>query len=105
MKVYVLFEYTQSDRERIREKLIERRDELGVGMPTLSKSMYKLVSAFRNSIVLPGGGTGLNPENVTEKDLNNLISGVKTTWPKLQVIDAYLQIVALQSKPPGAVAA
>lgn len=91
------YEVTLKDREQARDALLRRKAELDVGMYKLQFFIARKLSIYRGRVAMEDGKL-IYGSGVTPRDLQNFVSGRRTTLAKLYPIIAYLAIVEYQRK-------
>ena len=96
--IEVKYIYSPSERDALRQALTERKLELDVGVPTLLAEIHDLVSAHRKRVCKPFGELGVYAEQLQPKNIYGFLSGRRMEDPRVQIIDAYLQILNERAK-------
>jgi len=90
--IYIPYGVFLGERAALQIALIDRKDQFGIGDPTLSYIMRKTVHAFRHKVTMIDDAH-INTNGLTSRNLTNFIKGRKTQFPTLYAIKAYLQIL------------
>ncbi|CAM3739327.1 hypothetical protein [Litorimonas haliclonae] len=91
------YEITIEQREQARDALLRRKAELDVGMYKLQFFIARKLSIYRGRVLMEDGKL-IYGGGVTARDLQNFVSGRRTTLAKLYPIIAYLAIVEYQRR-------
>lgn len=88
----IVYEITQEQRAFALACLLERKNEFGVGMPSLCYNMQKKVAANYTRVTMIDGAR-INVDAINHRDLHNFSAGRQTTAAKMYVILAYLALI------------
>ena len=83
--IKVLGSYDNFFREHLLEAIRDDRERRGGGLPTYYADMLRIVTDY--------AGTVVDAEQLSLRDLFNFLTGMRSHVPRVQIIDAYLQIV------------
>lgn len=90
--------YTPKERERIREELKTRMEELSVGMPRFHSEIMKQVGANNKRIQKFDGKVGIHKDQLSVKNLYHFFEGRRSDDARVQILDAYLQTLANEGR-------
>lgn len=90
--MYINYEVTNKERDEALKRFVERKEELGIGTPTLCFIIQRKIRAYRSEIMMIDR-TPINTDAITPRDLLNFINGRRTSLNKLYVILAFLALV------------
>lgn len=95
--IFVSTIYTPQQRQVIRDAMAARKIELDVGMTLLHADITRLVHANRHRVVCQLGRIGVFVDCLSTRNLFHMFDGRRTHDCRMQILDAYLQIL---SEPP-----
>lgn len=91
--IFVRSVYSPEPRVELRDTVIDARSFLGIGMPLFLAELLTVVSANNRRIRKPNGSVGLNLDQLDVKALYGFCGGRRTQDARVQLIDAFCQIV------------
>ena len=83
--IRVLDVYERWFHERLREAIRADRERFDYGLPTYHRNLVRTVADHASEQV--------SPEDLGLKDLENFLKGRRSHLPRIQILDAYLQVV------------
>jgi len=85
--------YSPEEREEIKAKLKARIKELDVGMPRFLDEILRQVEANNKRIEKINGHFGLYTDQLSVKNMYHFFEGRRSDDARVQILDAYLQII------------
>lgn len=89
--------YTLAERKRIRELLAQRMIELDVGMTHFHADITYIVAANSKHIIKADGNMGLYVGQLSIKNMYHYFEGKRSNDSRVQILDAYCQIIGESS--------
>ncbi|MXO69040.1 hypothetical protein GRI72_09405 [Altererythrobacter marinus] len=91
--IFVRSVYSPEPRLELRETVMATRTFLNIGMPLFLAELLTVVGANNRRIRKPDGSFGLNLDQLDTKALYGFCEGRRTHDARVQLIDAFCQIV------------